>query len=70
MWIVEQEKFRNNIKTLQRISEEWATKREEFDKLFAEMQLTRAETRSLQIMLNTTALRLGLEPLSSTNNEW
>jgi hypothetical protein len=69
LWLVEQERFRNNIETLQRISEELAAKRKEFDKLFAETQLTRAETRSLQIMLNKTALKLGLEPLTSRKHD-
>ena len=69
LWLVEQERVRNNIKTLHRISEELAAKREELNKLLAEMQLTRAETRSLRIMLNTTALKLGLEPLTSRKND-
>lgn len=68
-WLVEQEKFRNNIETLQRTSEELAAKREELNRLFAETQLTRAETRSLRILLNRTALRLGLEPLPSRKHD-
>jgi hypothetical protein len=68
LWLVEQEKFRNNIKNLQMIAEDLAVQRQEFNNLFAETQMIRAETRSLQHMINKTALKLGLEPFDLRKN--
>jgi hypothetical protein len=69
LWLVEQEKFRNNIETLHKIAEELAAQREEFNNLLAETQMGRAETRSLRHMINKTALNFGLEPFASRQND-
>ena len=64
-WSVEYAKLVTNIDTALRLSEQWRSKREDWNKLITETESIQVETRALRVLLDRTAFRLGLQPLSS-----
>lgn len=62
-FLSERKKFIDNLEQSNRMREKMLAMMEELKSLYQELALTKGDTHSLTIKLNSTALELGLQPI-------